>query len=80
MNTCIKNNCYQREYQPISVTYNVNTGVGRMKQHIVEPYNQRKFKRVLKVGIYKSMFHDGIINRESYMKLVGGEKECRKEK
>ena len=59
---------------PLSVTYNVAIGVGRLKQTnkdtAAEVQSTAAFGQSLKIGIYKSLRNQGIISNHALMQLM----------
>ena len=79
MNTCVENTVPIAKNISILVTYNVNIGVGRMKNNqtketAVEASNQAEFRTLIKIGIYKSLYSEGIISYAQLMALMENQK------
>lgn len=79
MNTCVENTVPIAKNISIPVTYNVNIGVGRMKNNqtketAVEASNQAEFRTLIKIGIYKSLYSEGIISYAQLMALMENQK------
>ena len=58
---------------PLSVTYNVAMGAGRLKQTnkaAAEMQSIAAFGQSLKIGIYKSLCEQGIISNYCLMQLI----------
>lgn len=71
MNTAIAT---RTNNMPLSVTYNVAIGVGRLKQTnkaaAAEVQSTAAFGQTLKIGIYKSLCEQGIISNHCLMQLM----------
>ena len=83
MNACVKNTVQITKNISISVTYNVNMGVGIMKKNqtneaFLEASNQTAFKLLLKIGIYKSLYSKGAISQMQLVKLIENQKRGNK--
>lgn len=79
MNACVESTGQITKNISIPVTYNVNMGVGRMKNNqtgetVIEASNQAEFKTLIKIGIYKSLYSDGVISEAQFMELMKKQK------
>lgn len=79
MNACIESTGQITKNISIPVTYNVNMGVGRMKNNqtgetVIEASNQTEFKTLIKIGVYKSLYSEGVISYSQLMALMEKQK------
>ena len=79
MNACVENAVQITKNISISVTYNVNMGVDRMKKNqtkntAIETSNQPEFRTLIKIGIYKSLYSEGVISYTQLMTLMEKQK------
>ncbi|MDE5772241.1 MAG: hypothetical protein K2N27_03570 [Ruminococcus sp.] len=79
MNACVENTVQITKNISIPVTYNVNMGVGRMKNNqiketAIEASNQAEFKTLIKIGVYKSLYSEGVISYSQLMALMEKQK------
>lgn len=79
MNTCVENTVQITKNISIPVTYNVNMGVGRMKNNqtgetAIEASNQAEFRTLIKIGVYKSLYSEGVISYAQLMALMEKQK------
>ncbi len=79
MNACVENTVPIAKNISIPVTYNVNIGVGRMKNNqtketAVEASNKAEFRTLIKIGVYKSLYSEGVISYSQLMALMEKQK------
>ncbi len=79
MNALTPNSPLSTKNTSVSVTYNVNMGVDGMNKQLsdkisVDSKNQKNFEFLLKTGIYKGLYSEGMISNPALIQLLDTKK------